>query len=406
LTGAWIFNKSAFKLVSEEEIRLEIEQYLRQNGVKSFPDPHSYWSWATRTLGPKVGKQLADFMERRAKGDVSQADAFYDLLALPQVAKVAASFEYGLLVQIASWVKNHLPHKGTVIEVGCHTGLLTRFYAQARPDLMFVGVDRSEAAIQTAQKITQDQKTGNLKFETLDLLSDGYPEIEPADCVISGRVIGELMSPILRLRISWQDHRFPPTEANLDMPAKQALRNIQRLLNPGGKLLLTERLSSFDRLNRLWLALQVAGFRPGLETITPVSWMEVSGEHNSWFFQAHAETIDEISPLEEQSIAWISRETSAPNGTTRLMLDGILAWQTWQAFPGRKVRLDELLRWPNGEEVHYELGEITPGLRYAYVASNTDVYLLTIFLPQEEAAVTSDLLEYAKRLKLSAARLS
>jgi hypothetical protein len=86
------------------------------------------------------------------------------------------------------------------------------------------------------------------------------------------------------------------------------------------------------------------------------------------------------------------------------MLDGILAWQTWWSLSERKVRLEETLRWQNGEEVHYEIGETGEGLHYAYIASNTDVHLLTIYLLQDDKAVIGDMVEYVSKLKASGAR--
>jgi hypothetical protein len=383
---------------------LDIDQFLRHEGIKPFSDPRSYWSWATRILGQKMGRQLADSMEERAKGEIKNAQAFYDLVALPQVAPVAASFEYELLVKISSWVLNQLPYRGTIIELGCQSGLLTRFYAQTRPDLSFIGIDRSEMAIQAAQKKAQDQKIKNLSFITADLLQEDWPEIEKADCVISGRVIGELMSLVLRRRVSWQDYRFPPIESDLDKQAREALQNIHRLFNLAGSLLMTERLTTFDRMNRLWITLQESGYKPEVKTINPIFWRDVSGEHNTWFFQASTETEEKGRPLEVKELPWVHKETTTQTGTTRLMLDGILAWQTWWSLSERKVRLEETLRWQNGEEVHYEIGETGEGLHYAYIASNTDVHLLTIYLLQDDKAVIGDMVEYVSKLKASGAR--
>ncbi len=126
---------------------MNIEEYLRYEGIKQFPNSRSYWNWANGALGTKSAKKLADAMKQRADGDTETEAEFYDFLSRQDIVRAAASFEHALLVQIAYWVEKSLPLQGTVIELGCHTGLLTRYFALARPDLKFVGIDRSEKAI-------------------------------------------------------------------------------------------------------------------------------------------------------------------------------------------------------------------------------------------------------------------
>jgi SAM-dependent methyltransferase len=383
---------------------LEIEQYLKYEEIRPFLEGRSYWKWATRMLGSKAAKQLAEAMNERAQGDTDKSTEFYDFLARPDVMPVVASFERGLLVQIANWVVNHLPLYGTVVELGCHTGLLTRFYALARPDVTFIGIDRSEQAIQVAQKMTQAHKIVNLKFVVSDILVESLSPNIKADCIITGRVIGNLMSMVLRRRVSWKEYQYPSPSPELDPEVRIALRHCMEMLTAAGTLLVTERLSSFDRLYRLWQALQDQGCKPELQSITPVNWQDISGHNNTWFFQAQPTKVKEISQFEIMDIPLLSKEYEAIGQPTRLMLDGILAWQTWNSLMDRKVTIQEALSWESGEEIHYEIGTTGPGLGYAYVASNTDINLLTLFLPQESEKVQNDMKEYGRKLKSSGAQ--
>jgi hypothetical protein len=114
--------------------------------------------------------------------------------------------------------------------------------------------------------------------------------------------------------------------------------------------------------------------------------------------------VKENSRFEIKDIPLLSKEYEAIGQPTRLMLDGILAWQTWNSLIDRKITSQEALSWESGEEIHYEIGATGTGLRYAYVASNTDINLLTLFLPQEAEKVQNDMKEYGRKLKISDAQ--
>ncbi len=380
---------------------MDIEQYLRREGVRSFEDPRSYWNWANRTLGTKLAKQFADSLKERSRGDRTHAGEFYDFVSRPEVSLAAASFEYGLLVQTARWVESCLPLQGTVVELGCHTGLLTRYYALKRPDAAFIGLERSEAAVKVAQATAQTQRITNLRFIAADLQDEStLPDIQ-ADVIITGRVIGDLMDAILLRRLSWKDYQFPTMDASMDADAWSVVGSCMKMLSPHGKFLVTERATSFDRIRRLWLGFQAAGCYPYPSSLTPVGWNDVSGDHTTWFFQAGLTRAGITPELPVEKIPWLSKEIQAVGNPTRLMLDGILAWQTWKSFTDRTVRGEANFQWESEEQIHYEYGETGAGLGYAYIASNTDLHLLTLFLPQETDAVVRDLKEYAQKLKQS-----
>ena len=347
---------------------MKIEEYLRYEGLKPFQDPKSYWNWANRALSTRNAKQLIQAMNQRAGGDTDSEAEFYDFLSKPEVVPVAASFEYGLLIQIASWVEKLLPMHGTIIELGCHTGLLTRYYASTRPDLKFIGIDRSEKAIQLAREKVLEHKITNLEFEVRDISNEPLSDRIKGDCILTGRVLGGLMSKVLRRRNSWQDYQYPALDPKMDLDVKSVLNLCRKMITVDGMILVTERLSGFDRFTRLWQAFQEQGFMPETRSVTPVSWQDVSGEHHSWFFQAQPSIIKEVSELVIQNTPIFSKEVNATVQPTRLMLDGILAWQVWSSFSDRNITGQQTLGWESGEVIHYEIGLTKEGLGYAYVS--------------------------------------
>ena len=384
---------------------MNIEEFLRYEGVKPFQDAKSYWNWVNRVLSIKSAKQFTEAMKKRADGDMDSETEFYDFISQPEVVPVAASFEYGLLVQIANWIEKHLPSYGTVIELGCHTGLLTSYFASVRPDLKFIGIDRSEKAIQLARKKGQDYKLTNLEYAVRDLSTDFEPVAIKVNCILTGRLIGGMMSKTLRQRISWKDYKYPPLDPKLDVDVKGVLNQCMKMLAVDGNLLVTERLSSFDRFTRLWQAFQEQGFMPETRSVSPIRWQDISGEYHSWFFQARPSIIKEVSDLEILSTPIFSKEINATVQPTRLMLDGILAWQVWNSLIDRNVTGQQTLGWESGEIIHYEIGLTGEGLGYAYVASNTDLHLLTLFLLQETEIVKNDLKDYENKLRSSGAQI-
>jgi SAM-dependent methyltransferase len=388
---------------------MDIHSYLAQEGVKPFVDPKRFWSWAGGRMGAQPARQFMEMMSQRTK-DIRVGDPnLYNFLATPKAAVVAASFEYNLLVEILKWVEPRLPKQGTIVEFGCHTGLLTRFYARERPQCQVIGLDLSQQAIQTAQNQAQAKGINNLTFYATDLCQpDKLPDIN-ADCIVSGRVLSELMTPLRRRQETWRNFIFPERSKDLDQDARSVLDSCVRIVQPGGKFLVTERLADFDRLNRLWLLVQEASFNTTLDLISPIEWKDVAGEHQTWFFEAVIGTGKEIqlSPtaLNPSEIPFLSREAELVHDETRVMLNGLLALEIWQALHIVERVEEGLLRWPRGDEVHYELGITGKNLGYAYVASNTGLNLLTLFLPFEMEMVKRDLQEYLTQLRSEGAEV-
>jgi SAM-dependent methyltransferase len=378
---------------------LVVEHYLRREGIKYFDEERSFWNWANRTMGAQWVKQFSAIIKDRAQGNFSASGELYNLFARPEAAIVVASFEYGLLIQIARWVEAHLPMHGKVIELGCHTGLLLRYYASLRPEVDFIGVDFSEKAIFTANKKLQEQKVPNLRFEVGDVREKGALNDVQADLIITGRVMSELMSPTRRMRLSWEDYQYEEVDKTLDGDVNNVLENCKEWLVPYGELLVVERLSDYDRINRLWLSLRESGFQPDRRSLVPISWKDMAGSHSTWFFCAQQGRSTDAKLPQIWEIPLPSNEVVVEGQPTRLMFDGILAWQTWCSLADKNVESEETFSWDSGEDVHYEVGGTGSGMGYVYIATNTDIHLLTLFLLQEKGQTTNDLVDYVNKLK-------
>ena len=383
------------------------EKYLRQEGLKPFVGPDRFLPWAKKRIGEQNLQQFFNYMNQRATGVGFNDPGFYDFISDPKISTVANSFEHGLVNHILNWVEPRLPAEGIIVELGCHTGLLARYYAYARPNAQIFGLDHSTEAIQAAQTLAQEKNIENLSFHKADLCQDDHLPFEKADCIISGRVLSELMTSQIRLQESWQHIQYPPRQKELDQGARKVLQLCAGILNTEGRLLLTERFINHDRLNRLWLLTQEAGFTNLAASLAPIEWKDVAGEHRTWFYESKKDlrtprSATEISPYE---VPLPSREAELVNDETRVMVKGLMALQTWYSLNIQKKIKEGLLRWNNGAEVHFEIGTASHNLGYTFIASNTGLQILTLFLPFEADSVKEDLEEYILQLTKEGAKL-
>lgn len=387
---------------------LSIEAYFKQEGLKAYTDSKQFWSWANKRIGASLVNQYLFLLEQRAKGEGLGETGFYDFIAPHKIARVANSFELGLLQNILEWVAPKLPQAGTILELGCHTGLLSRYYALARPNARVIGIDISQPAIESAKEIAQEKGINNLSFLQADLLNSQDVLPDPVNCIVSGRVLGELMTAAVRYQQSWDQIAYPPIREDLDSNAKSVLAFCATKISRNGLLLITERFSDYDRLNRIWRLTQLAGLQPSPDSITPVAWTDIAGAHKTWFFEARKANgplfdFDSLDPLE---IPLPSREGEIANDETRILFKGLLAYQTWFSLDHARVHSKSLIRWANGLEEHIELGETGNGLGYAFIGNNIGNYLLTLFLKFELDAVKTDIEEYTKHLLKSGAKIT
>ena len=149
-------------------------------------------------------------------------------------------------------------------------------------------------------------------------------------------------------------------------------------------MLVVERLADIDRLNRLWIRINEQNFVPEVGSLYPMRWQDIGGDHSTWFFKATNIVGESTKPLSFSSVPLPGKELDAVGNPTRVMLDGVLAWQVWRSYEEKQLSFSQTLQWKSGEEVHVEIGTAGRGVHYAYIASNTDVNVLTVFLPQEE----------------------
>lgn len=378
---------------------IDINKFLHQEGLSPFTNSDIFWKWAEKRAGRSQIIQFQDLLHQRTTGEGKDFDEFYDRISNVNLSIIAASFEYGLLKCILEWVEPRLPENGTIIELGCHSGILTRYYALVRPKVNVIGIDISAKAIQTAQEIAARRKTKNLSFVQCDLLSMDITCLPKADCVISGRVLGELMDRKFRYMTSFDPGSFPPIEDSLDLKTQKAIGKCKGLLSKSGKLLVVERLANFDRLNRLWQMIQKTGFIIDPSRLTPIQWTDVAGNHSTWFFESNTSTDEHPTNLQLtiDEVPVLSKSRELNENETRLFFNGRLAYETWKSVEKTSSKSYALVELSQGGKEYIETDfESSPG--YVFIANNLGEYSLTLFLKSEKGNVEKDMEEYLQQL--------
>ena len=148
----------------------------------------------------------------------------------------ASSMEWGHPIPHKWWLKKlDLAEAGKVLDMGCGTGWASRMIAKMVPDGEVVGIDFVEGMVQRAKQKAHNY--GNLSFTVADVEDIPYPD-------------GYFHSVMCLESFSW----FPDPKA--------ALREMKRVLEPGGKLYVAD--GADGRLVRSILKVWKL-FTPGLD---------------------------------------------------------------------------------------------------------------------------------------------
>jgi len=83
---------------------------------------------------------------------------------------------YTTIRRFADLVEPHLPPRGLVVDLGCGPGEITCELASRRPDLSFLGIDHSHAAIEKAHTNIGRRRVANARFERMNVEEYAPPE--------------------------------------------------------------------------------------------------------------------------------------------------------------------------------------------------------------------------------------
>ena len=153
------------------------------------------------------------------------------------------SVEYDLYIQTFGLRRfdhfvNLLPKStACVLDAGCGSGILGLYLADHVGHL--IGVDVSRGMIDLARRRQAEQRKANVEFVVGDLMSLCFDDTS-FDCVVSNGALKH-------------------TKLELSLP------HLRRVVKPGGRILITDVVSNYPRLNRLpeWAMLKALKSAPG-----------------------------------------------------------------------------------------------------------------------------------------------
>ena len=146
-----------------------IREHLAWWGLKRLNSDAAYDRWQRESLSLQEITRLHELIEQKRTSPVADEAAFYDFTVRPHILPVLYSQRYEYYETIGPRVLDHLKDARSVLDLGCGPGILTTFYAKLRPDVTFVGIDRSASSVGVAQARAAALGLRNVQFDALDV---------------------------------------------------------------------------------------------------------------------------------------------------------------------------------------------------------------------------------------------
>jgi SAM-dependent methyltransferase len=191
---------------------------------------------------------------------------------------VACYTDAAIIRQFALWIYEHRElFGGTILDVGCGTGILTCFLALVLPEARIVAVDRSENCIRTARKIQEIMQAENVEFcrMTAEELQG-----RTFSTVLSARTFHE------NIGIRRTEYRFRGFSEQAEIYRQIYLpycRTLSERTAPGGTLICMERNHMDTEFYGMLQALADCGCRVRPDSLTELSCEESDFREKSSF---------------------------------------------------------------------------------------------------------------------------
>ena len=170
--------------------------------IREFNDD-SYWEWGGERMGFKLGAKIEKLREPLVNGKATAQDylKFYDIIATQPALSVVHSLKTGAMIASGKWIEQQIRNLGLNpkkwLDVGCHTGHITSYYASTFPDTDVTGIDLARVAISTARQLGIER---NLSFFRDDLLThQGSYDIITSTQSVAASSSAEMLPHIKRL---------------------------------------------------------------------------------------------------------------------------------------------------------------------------------------------------------------
>lgn len=107
------------------------------------------------------------------------------LRGYPFLSRLYARIRFQIIPQqFLDAIEQHLPAKGTVVDIGCGFGLFTLYLAMKRPQCQFIGLELSERRVTQARQAAAVLQLGNVEFLCADMNESDLPVQLNAACCL------------------------------------------------------------------------------------------------------------------------------------------------------------------------------------------------------------------------------
>ncbi len=382
---------------ADNQMQAAIQAHLARWGLRRFARDETYFSWQRESLSPLEIEDLHRHVEAKRIGTAAAEAAFYDLTAQPRILPILYSQRYEYYCALAPLIAARLGDVRTVLDFGCGVGILTTFYAQQCPDVTFVGIDRSEASIASAQDHAGAWGLKNVRFDCVDVA-----ELRPSErfdvIVATHALVQAEQDPGLPSR-SWstfERDREPAAQRAFEARTGigPRLDRLSESLASQGRMLVFEKVRQLARRVPFQRALAARGLGVTSKAV-PVRYRtveEVTDDGPLFHLQRGVQGMpwdESPEPDEGAPFNRIALQTLSPNPEAPLYENHWPSAQgVWEQMRDRAVMEEMTRREPDGRQLHAEMGT-AEGLPYLYIANTFDQRQLLLMHQDQRAALES-----------------
>ena len=371
----------------------DLEAHLAEWGLRRFTNDEAYFQWQRQVLSPEDIATLHAHIEKKRQGTAEDDTAFYDLSAAPQILPALYSQRYDYYMAVGPLVAARLADAATILDFGCGPGILTTYYARRYPDARVIGLDRSRASLDVAQRKADAFRLQNVRFEYADLDAAAYNE--RYDCIVATHALVQSeQEPGIPSR-SWRSF-----ERAKDAAAQSAferrtglgprLDGLVAAMASTGRMIVFEKTRQLARRIPLQRALAARGLQL-FEPPQPVrySMVEEVCDDGPFFVLSRGGSDIAWSEQPEPDPGHSFERTAEP---PRMSAPDVplyenhwpSAQRAWEQLRDRTLIREDTAEESDGRELHVELGT-AEGLRYLYCANTFDQRQLVLVEPARAA---------------------
>ncbi len=166
-----------------------IEAHLKEYGIQHFDDRNAWYDYRRQSLGndQKLMRYLSKYMSDEADGKNTRRKRqnFYECIADDHVGAAIHSFKASAIAHCGSAVEACLGARDSVLDLGCHSGYLTTYYAACSKAREITGWDMSPKAIASAKRHAKRLGIENARFDVVDItgkLPEGLFDVVVSTC--------------------------------------------------------------------------------------------------------------------------------------------------------------------------------------------------------------------------------